>query len=139
MAKKELILCDTNILIGLIRQREEIVERFASVVSATGGWDRLCISIITYGEILPNATKRERRRTLQFLNSFRILELDRRISNLLREIFNETYYHERMMADALIAATAITYDMPLWTLNKKDFQHKGIRFIHPRKRKLDGN
>ena len=37
-----------------------------------------------------------------------------------------------LLADALIAATAVTYDIPIWTTNKKDFQHtEGIHFINP--------
>ncbi len=127
MAKNQLILCDTNILISVIRNDEGIVNRFISL-----DWDSLFISIVTYGEILVGARKGELRRTKSFLKSFGIIELDTHISIKLREIFNEAYYHKNLLADALIASTAVTYDMPIWTTNKKDFRHvAGIRFINP--------
>lgn len=128
MAKRnQLILCDTNILISIIRNDVEIVNRFTSLE-----WDDLFISIITYGEVLVGARKREVRRTKSFLKSFGIVELDATISAQLRQIFNEAYYHKNLLADALIAATAVTYDLPLWTTNKTDFQYvPGIRFFNP--------
>ena len=118
MAKNQLILCDTNILIGVIRNDEKVVSRFTTL-----DWNNLFISIITYGEILVGARKGERRKTKAFLKSFGIIELDTQISLHLRQIFNEAYYHENLLADALIAATAVTYNIPIWTTNKKDFQY----------------
>ena len=42
------------------------------------------------------------------------------------------FMRHNLLADALIAATAVTYDIPIWTTNKKDFQHtEGIHFINP--------
>lgn len=36
------------------------------------------------------------------------------------------------MADALIAATALHYNLPLYTLNKKDFRYiAGLRLHEP--------
>ena len=125
MAKNQLILCDTNILIGVIRNDEKIVSRFTTL-----DWSNLFISIITYGEILVGARKGERRKTKAFLKSFGIIELDTQISLRLRQIFNEAYYHENLLADALIAATAVTYNIPIWTTNKKDFQSMGVEFIN---------
>ena len=125
--KNQLILCDTNILIRIIRNDPDVVDRLVSL-----NWDNLFISIITYGEVLVGARKGEMRRTKSFFKSFGIIELDASISLRLREIFNEAYYHKNLLADALIAATAVTYDLPLWTTNKIDFQYvTGIRFIDP--------
>lgn len=127
MAKNQLVLCDTNILIAVIRGDQKIIEQLTSI-----SWENLFISIITYGEVLIGARKSEGRKTKAFLKSFQVIDLDAGISKHLREIFNEAYYHKNLMADALIAATALEYDIPLWTKNKRDFTYvKDIRFYNP--------
>ena len=123
----QLILIDTNILLSYLRGHQATYHRLRQLSP-----EQKCISIITYGEVLVGTKKGKKRATLSFLRSFRIIELNTQISFLLRGIFNESYYREGLMADSLIAATAIVYDLPVWTNNKKDFKSvKEIRFYNP--------
>ncbi len=125
----QLVLVDTNILFDYLRKRNPKV---GSQLVAIGEGN-LSISIITYGEVIVGARKRELKKTKLFLNRFKIIQLDKYISAKMKSIFNEAYYYEKLMADALIGATAITYGLPIWTHNKKDFSYlKGIRFYQPK-------
>ena len=47
MAKKDLILCDTNILIELLKNNSMIIEKLNSI-----GEDRISISMVTAGELI---------------------------------------------------------------------------------------
>lgn len=125
MAKNQIVLLDTNILIGILRKDKKVIAAFTQL-----NWDDLYISTITYGEIIIGARKGELQKTKRFLKSFGIIELDKSISVRLRQIYHEAYYHQGVLADAIIGATAITYDLPLWTTNKIDFNYiSGLRFF----------
>lgn len=127
MAKNQVVLLDTNILIGILRKNEKVIQTFITL-----NWDELFISTITYGEIIIGARKGEFQKTKRFLKSFGIIELDKNISLRLRQIYHEAYYHQGLPADAIIGATAIKYDLPLWTTNKIDFNYiSDLRFYNP--------
>ncbi len=126
--RTQLVLIDTNILLAILRGDEPTAKKLKRLAPT-----RRTISIITYGEVLSGARKGKKRATLSFLRGFRIIELSAQISFLLRSIFNESYWREGLMADSIIAATAISYDLPVWTNNKKDFEIiAGVRFYTPR-------
>lgn len=127
MAKNQVVLLDTNILIGILRKNQKVIGTFSAL-----NWDDLFISTITYGEIIIGARKWELQKTKRFLKSFGIIELDKNISVRLRQIYHQAYYHQGLLADAIIGATAVTYDLPLWTTNKIDFNYiSGLRFFKP--------
>ena len=56
-------------------------------------------------------------------------EIGRKAGNYLR-IYSRS--HSVEIADALIAATAYSNKTPLWTLNKRHYPMRDIRFFSPR-------
>lgn len=53
MAKKDLVLCDTNILIELLKNNPTIVERLNSI-----GEERISVSMVTAAELIFGALNR---------------------------------------------------------------------------------
>lgn len=130
MAKKGLILCDTNILLGYIHNHSPTVSKVAALTDDLTDWSQMCISIITYGEILPTTRKKDRKKMQLFLRNFKMVHLDQRVSRLTKEFMNESYYYKGLLADAMIGSTAIVNGLPIWTYNKQDFkQFRGVQFF----------
>jgi predicted nucleic acid-binding protein len=67
--------------------------------------------------------KIELKRINRFLKDFKIILINQKISKKSMELM-KTYSisHGLLIPDALIAATAITKNLPLWTFNRRDFQ-----------------
>lgn len=58
------------------------------------------------------------------LDKYSLLPITVDISNLFLDLFQEyNLSHKSGIPDTLIAATALYYDLPLFTLNKKNFQY----------------
>ena len=120
MAKKDLILCDTNILIELLKNNSMIIEKLNSI-----GEDRISISMVTAGELifgaLNKADLRKINKLIELTNVFQVNEI---ISSISLDLLNKyTLSHHLSIPDAMIAATAIFYKIPLFTLNTKDFRY----------------
>lgn len=124
-----MILCDTNILIEFYRGNPAILDVLHEV-----GVQDLAISVITAGELFYGAQdKRELRKIQRHLALLNQIALDADISTrfvLLLE--NYALSHKLSVPDALIAATAICHELPLYTLNTKDFHFlPEIRLFQP--------
>ena len=65
------------------------------------------------------------------IDKFMVADIDVSISRKYAEIFPAYYLsHQCKIPDVLIAATALTYDVKLFTLNTGDFRfYKGIRLV----------
>jgi len=113
-----MVLIDTNVLIEIIRHNPQVIEK-CNVL----GVDNLVISSISYVEFLVGSRdKQDLHRNLKFLNKFRQIPVDENMNNTLISIFeNYSLSHRPAVPDMLIAATAIHYKIPLYTLNSKDF------------------
>ena len=58
------------------------------------------------------------------LSSFISVDIDQQILDLATDLINKyTLSHNMAIYDAIIAATCMIYDLPLWTYNKKDFRY----------------
>ena len=113
------VLCDTNILIELYKGNEGIVRELHRI-----GNSNISISVVTAGELLFGARNK---RELEILRSdiakVLCLHIDPAISSLAIELISHyALSHRLSLPDALIAATAIVNDVPLYTLNAKDFR-----------------
>ena len=115
-----MILCDTNILIEFYRGRADVIETLSAV-----GVSSLVISVITVGELYFGARdKREMKTLRENLSLLRQLPIDKEISRLHLELLEKySLSHRLNIPDALIAATALHYSIPLYTLNVKDFHY----------------
>jgi predicted nucleic acid-binding protein len=115
----EKIVLDTNILIEILKNNASIVSLFHQTSST------FAISSISSMELYYGARdKKELQELKKFVTFFDTIELDATISTTATSLV-ETYAksHNLTIPDALIAATALRYDYPLWTLNMKDFHY----------------
>lgn len=119
MAQDQPVICDTNIIIELLKDNKEVKDTCLNI-----GANKLCISPITVGEIYFGAlNKKELLRIDKFLNKFAILPLNQDISHIFIGLM-KTYClsHKPFIGDMLIAATALHHEVEIYTLNIKDFK-----------------
>lgn len=114
-----LYLCDTCILIDYLRGKEEAKERLSA--------DRqkgLGMSAITYMELMVGArNKNEVTAIKKAFADFEIIELTEAFSIKAKNLIEKfTKSHGLLIPDALIAATALEFEIPLSTLNISDFK-----------------
>lgn len=124
MAKEALVLCDTNIIIDFYKENNSVLKRLRSI-----GQENIGVSIITAGELLYGAlNKKELKQIKRDLAHLHLLHLNTAIDKCFMELMSEySLSHNLSLPDGLIAATALTKGIPLYTLNKKDFKYiKGI-------------
>lgn len=114
------MIFDTNILIELHRGNADLKEQILSMDSGV-----FYISSITAAEYVAGArNKAEMEIILKQLNSYTNLPITTEISHLFLELFRKYHLsHKPGIPDTLIAATALYYGLPVFTLNKKDFQY----------------
>lgn len=120
MAKKDLVLCDTNILIELLKNNPTIVERLNSI-----GEERISVSMVTAAELIFGAlNKTELSKINKLIALTSVFQINETISSISLELLNKyTLSHHLTLPDSIIAATAIFYEIPLFTLNTKDFRY----------------
>jgi len=112
-------LFDTDVLIDYLRGSQKASTFLTKVIE-----DSICyLSVITVAELYAGVREGEERAVLEnFLNAFEIVTLNENMSRdggLHRRDHGKS--HGVGLADALIAATAISCDATLVTLNKKHF------------------
>jgi len=119
MDKKEIILCDSNVLIDWINRRQKAIDDLALIDSD------IAISIITEYEIIAGAKdKVMQQRFEKLLAYYPVVLLDSAISLLGVNLYKKyKLSHGLDMPDSLIAATAIELNLPLFTYNIKDFHY----------------
>jgi predicted nucleic acid-binding protein len=111
------LLIDTDVLTDYLRG-------YAAAVSyVEAQQERLLISVVTVAELDAGVREGEERSRLErFLRAFDIIPLDQRLAvqgGLYRRDYSKS--HNVGLADALIAATATQWQVPLVTLNRKHF------------------
>lgn len=121
----EVVLCDTNIIIELYKANHGIIRELGEI-----GEENIALSAVTAGELIYGAfNKKELRRILLDIRNLRVFDINTSISHQHIELLAEfTLSHRLSLPDALIAATAMHHDLPLFTLNVKDFKYiPGLR------------
>jgi predicted nucleic acid-binding protein len=111
MAGADMILCDTNILIEFYKGRADVVDTLRGI-----GSDELAASVVTMGELFFGARdKRELRKIQKHLSMICQFPLDLEISALFLSLLEKyALSHKLSVPDALIAATAIRHNLPLY-------------------------
>ena len=120
MEEKGLIICDSDVIIEFFdRANKSIENRLVEM-----GRENLCISSVTYSEIIFGSTDKDHLTTLsKGLEKFIVVDIDQRIDTIHRELVKKySLSHKLGIQDALIAATALNYEIKLFTLNTKDFK-----------------
>ncbi|MEQ8417129.1 MAG: PIN domain-containing protein [Imperialibacter sp.] len=77
--------------------------------------------------------KKELNKINQDLSHLKVLDIDKPTCEMFMKLMNiYSLSHNLTLGDGLIAATAITHDLPLYTLNLKDFKYiEGVRLWNP--------
>ena len=113
-----MILCDTNILIEIYRNNAGVL---ATVEKA--GYDNIAISDVTRAELFYGArNKAELKKIREDMEQLQVLPVNITISQMAVALVEQfCLSHKLDWEDAQIAATAIFYNIELYTLNLKDF------------------
>lgn len=125
--EKELILCDTNILISWFRGDPETLTRLEHI-----GLEHILIPSVTIMELLQGTrNKTESLQLKRKLKAYHIIHFNETTSKLTIELIEQfKLSHGLLIPDAIIAATAITFNLKLFTYNQKDFKFiPGIRLF----------
>ena len=116
-----IILADTSILIDYFRKSEKLNSVLIALFDQ--GYN-FAISAITHYEIYSGATAFQIPFWNNLLNRTKVLPFDNLISQIAVDINAELKRKRKQigLADLFIAATAISNNLPLSTLNKKHFE-----------------
>ncbi len=120
---------DTNMVIYYLQQQfPTAVEKFIDDLLKE---NQPCISVITEIELLcwKTASEKDLLVVHNFINDTLVIELQSEIKTKTAEI---RMHHRIKLPDAIIAATALVYDLTLLTRNTTDFKHIGqLKVIDP--------
>jgi len=113
-----MILCDTNIFIEIYRNNGVIIQAIKQI-----GQENLMVSDITCAELFFGArNKKELEAISKDLEKLEVLPVNTFISSLSVKLVKDySLSHKLALPDAIIGATAIYHNLPLYTLNVKDF------------------
>jgi hypothetical protein len=114
------ILVDTDVLIDAGRAVEVAVVQLETADQKS----TLAVSIITQMELVVGCRNRTELQIIErFLERFEIIKLNEAISDKAIDLLcNYRLSHGLVIADALIAATAIVIDAPLLSKNQRDYR-----------------
>jgi len=122
----EKIVCDTEILIEILKGDEETIAKVES-------WEgELCISSISVMELFYGARdKAEQKRLEKFVSLFTVVHLDQSISRKAVDLVRRYAKSPGLdIPDSLIAATAMDLGCELFTYNLKDFRFiEGLKIL----------
>ena len=119
-----IIFCDTNILINAFNGRRDTIDALHSI-----GLDNIVLSAITVMELYQGmGNKLEMMQMRKKIAGYDVIHIDAYISDMAIDLIHKYRLSNGLLIpDALIAATAIAYNIPLFTYNLKDFKYiKGI-------------
>lgn len=116
-----MVIIDTNIIIDHLRQHQKI-----SLLQQLKKTDPdIALSLISIQELFTGQSTKKTKNTnilLSLINSFEILPYDYQIAKNAGTI-NRDLKNPIAFADTTLAATAICYRCPLFTLNQKHFKN----------------
>lgn len=127
MASEKIVLCDTNILIEALKQDKNILKSIDAI-----GHNNLALSVITSAELLFGARdKVESKKIKKSIDFLRIIPINFQICELFLNLVDKYALSHRVgIPDTFIAATALYFDIELFTLNQKDFRFiSGIKLF----------
>lgn len=113
-------IIDTDILIDAGRGIQEAVDCLNAIAASTIP----TISVITQMELIVGCrSKSELQKLAKFLEQFQIAQLDETISSKAVALLQQyRLSHGLLIADSLIAATAVAWEMPLISKNQRDYK-----------------
>ena len=122
-----MVLCDTNIFIHAFNGKRTTIEQLREI-----GLDQVAISVITLMELYQGmGNKAELAQMKRKMRYYDVVDIDIATSKLAADLVeNYKLSHNLQIPDAIIAATAVIHQIPLFTYNVKDFAFiPGIKLI----------
>lgn len=119
MEQKEIILCDTDIMIEFYRNKPDIISELRKI-----GQQNIAVSVITAAELIYGAlNKRELNQIKKDLKNITVLNIDEKTCNVFLDIMGKyVLSHKLTLPDGFIAASSLANDLELFTLNVKDYR-----------------
>lgn len=116
----ELVVVDTDILVDAGRGVQEALDYLQALEHRA----RPAVSAVTQMELIVGCRNKTELQALErFLRRFRILKIDETISDKAVELLRQyRLSHGLLIADALIAATALSWGCPLVSKNQRDYR-----------------
>lgn len=115
-----MVVADTDILIWILRQDKDLVERFKAAILETNGL--IFITPVQVAEIYSGMRSKEKVKVEIFMESLNVLNIDKVMGKLAGEFLHDYgKSHSVTMADALVGAAAKANVFKLWTMNKKHY------------------
>ncbi len=113
-------IVDTDIIIDVGRGIPEAVNCLQELKSVS----RLAISIVTQMELIVGCANKSELRTLEkFLQQFDVIAIDQLICDKAVDLLRlYRLSHGLLIADSLIAATAIIWNYPFISKNQRDYR-----------------
>ena len=122
MGRRLISLClratSGGVLTELLLDTDVFIDHLRGAVPIKAGEEQISYSVITRCELFAG-TKGDEEAITQLLGAFRELTVDRRIAETAGRLRRE---HGVAMADAVIAATALTHGLTLHSRNRKHFE-----------------
>ncbi len=117
--KSSLVICDTNIIINNLINDKITIDLLEKI-----GIGNVIISSITAMELLRGARNKQELALMQKnIRSILIVHFNDDISTLALDFVTQFHLsHQLQIPDSIIAATAVYYQLPLFTYNVKDFK-----------------
>lgn len=124
-----MFLLDTDVLIWVLRGKEEIIEKVSKLKDEAS----LSISVISIAEIYKNIFPSELPATEDYLDQHIIFDVDQKTAKIAGLYWQQ--YAKQLknlsLTDCLIAATANVNNLTLVSLNTKHFPMKDIKISNP--------
>lgn len=119
MEQTKIVLCDTDVIIEFYRNNGSIISELKKI-----GQQNIAISTITAGELIYGAfNKKELNQIKKDIESLNLLNIDEKTCDVFRDLMEKyVLSHKLALPDGFIAATALTNNIELFTLNAKDFR-----------------
>lgn len=116
----DVVIIDTDILIDIGRRVHEAIDCLKQIKEKFS----TAISTVTQMELMIGCRDKQELRLMDdFLEKFQIIKLNEQISDTSVYLLKRyRLSHGLLLADAIIAATAVAIDVPLATKNQRDFQ-----------------
>lgn len=124
----DLVLIDTDLLIDVGRNIAEAITCLQQIEQQASP----AISVVTQMELMIGCRDKAELRTVErFLQRFQTVKLNETISDMAVDLLRRyRLSHGLLIADALIAATAMSLDKPLVTKNQRDYRFiAGLRLL----------
>ncbi len=115
----DLVIIDTDVFIDASRGVGEAIACLQQVEQQSA----LSVSVITEMELMVGCRNKAELRTVErFLTRFQVIKVSEAISDRAVDLLRQyRLSHGLLIADALIAATALTLGQPLVTKNQRDY------------------